>query len=82
MRKFHDASDIFSSFTGGNKSSTPQIVTPAVDASADSAAREEANRKARAAAAARSGSRDTLLSPLGGAANGLATAQRTLLGGG
>lgn len=47
---------------GGQKSVAPAVVTPQQDAGAERRAAEEADRKARAAALARTGRRSTLLS--------------------
>ncbi len=67
-------------FTGGGSQKAAPVVTPQQDAGAERRASEEADRKARAAAFARTGSRSTLLS--GGAGFGTPDDQKpkTLLG--
>jgi hypothetical protein len=77
MRAFRDVGSIF-----GGSPAPPPVPTVQDMTASDQAAREEASRKARAAAAARTGKQNTLLTGLGGdGTSSLDTTRRTLLGG-
>lgn len=67
-------------FTGGGSQKAAPVVTPQQDAGAERRAAEEADRKARAAALARTGRRSTLLSG-GTGFDELDQKPKTLLGG-
>ena len=64
---------------GGSQRATP-VVTPQQDAGAERRASEEADRRARAAAFARTGQRSTLLSGGAGFGTGEDQKPKTLLG--